>query len=455
MRLEELLGPDRKDWLEKADEELRAQLEEIHPEDLASALNQIEDPDEVARIMRVLSLETSAAVMERLTADAQQGVLDKIHEDQAVEILSEMAPDDGAERVRELPEDQRDTLLGHLRAQAPDVADEVNALAAYAADTAGGIMTTEFLGFAPSMRVADAIDEVRQSAGKSETEHVYYVYVLYGDKLLGVVSLRQLLLANPDAALESVMETNVVRVSPGDDQETVAKQIAKYDLQALPVVDDRGVMLGMVTVDDVVDVVIQEATEDAQKMGGVLPLEDSYLATSFVQFFKKRVTWLIVLFVGELLTTNVMQGHSVERIAGLVVFIPLIISAGGNSGSQSSSLVIRALAVGEIRPNDWWRVLSREIGLGLALGLALGAVGFVRAAIVGDDVNMSLALTVAMSITAVVTLGTLLGSLLPLVIKRVGLDPAVSSTPFIASLVDVVGLALYFAIAGLIFGVAI
>jgi magnesium transporter len=455
VRLEDLLGPERKEWLAKSDEELRAALEEIHPEDLATALNTIEDADEVTRIMRVLSIEVSAAVMERLTSDTQQGVLETIHKDEAVEILTEMSPDDRADLVRELPEGQRDTLLEHLREQAPELAEEVHELASYAADTAGGIMTTEFLGFQPSMPVHAAIEEVRKAARNSGTEHVYYVYVLYSDKLVGVVSLRQLLLANPDVTLESIMETNVVRVGPADDQESVAKQIAKYDLQALPVVDEKGIMLGMVTVDDVVDVVIQEATEDAQKMGGVVPLEDSYLSTSFVQFFRKRVAWLIVLFLGGLVTTNIMQEHNLKAIAGLMLFVPLIISAGGNSGSQSSSLVIRALAVGEIQPRDWWRVLGRELGLGLALGLALGVVGFARALLMGDSVTLALSITVAVSITAVVTMGTLLGSLLPLAIRRAGLDPAVSSTPFIASLVDVLGLVVYFAVASFIFGVSV
>ncbi|MCA9601869.1 MAG: magnesium transporter, partial [Myxococcales bacterium] len=370
MRPEDLTGPDREQWLSKPEAELRTLLEELHPEDLAQALNVIEEPDDVTRIMRALSVEMSAQVMERLSSDRQGDVLESVHKDQAVEILSEMAPDDRADLVQELPADQRETLLEHLRETAPQIAEEVHELSSYGEDTAGGLMTTEFVALQPSMRVEGAINEVRRASKREETEHIYYVYVLYGDKLVGVVSLRQLLLSEPDKRLEEIMETNVVRLAPTEDQEKVAVQIAKYDLSALPVVDDQGNMLGVVTVDDVVDVVIEEATEDAQRMGGVMPLEDSYLQTSFLTFIRKRVGWLVVLFLGEMLTATVMERHNIHAIAGLSVFVPLIIATGGNSGSQSSSLIIRALAVGEVRPRDWWRVLGRELGIGLVLGLA-------------------------------------------------------------------------------------
>jgi magnesium transporter len=227
----------------------------------------------------------------------------------------------------------------------------------------------------------------------------------------------------------------------------------KYSFSALPVVDEQGRMLGLVTVDDVIDVVIEEATEDAQMAGAVQPIEDAYFATDFWTFIKKRAPWLVVLFVGELLTASVMHSyeHELAILVDLVIFIPLIISSGGNSGSQSSSLVIRALAVGEVHPRDWGRILVRETAVGAVLGLILGVLGFVRAYLIQADQALRIAAAVSISVIAVVTTGTLVGSLMPLAIQRVGLDPAVSSTPFIASLVDVLGLLVYFSISRLIF----
>jgi magnesium transporter len=250
------------------------------------------------------------------------------------------------------------------------------------------------------------------------------------------------------------MTDNVVRVHPSTDQEQVDATMAKYDLSTIPVVDDQGHLLGVVTIDDVVDVVIEEATEDAQRMGGVSPIEDSYLDTTFGVFVGKRITWLVVLFIGELLTASVMD-HYQEQLAlliDLVIFVPLIISSGGNSGSQSSALVIRALAVGELTPADWWAVFRRELGMGIVLGGCLGLLGFVRAYFGASALpSMQMGITVGSAVVAVVTLGTVVGSTLPLLIKRLGLDPAVSSTPFVASLVDVIGLALYFSVARVTF----
>jgi magnesium transporter len=245
----------------------------------------------------------------------------------------------------------------------------------------------------------------------------------------------------------------VIYVHPSVHQEEVARTFQKYSFSALPVVDEHGRMLGLVTVDDVMDVVIEEATEDAQMMGAVQPMDDAYFATDFWTFIKKRAPWLIVLFAGELLTASVMHSyeHELSALVDLVVFIPLIISSGGNSGSQSSSLIIRALAVGEIQPSDWRRIFVREAAIGAVLGITLGVVGFLRAYLLQENEAFRIAGAVSVSVLAVVMVGTLVGSLLPLAIKRVGLDPAVSSTPFIASLVDVLGLLVYFSVARLIF----
>lgn len=246
---------------------------------------------------------------------------------------------------------------------------------------------------------------------------------------------------------------NLVWVSPTDDQEKVAHEIARYDLAALPVLDSNFRLLGVVTVDDVVDVVIEEATEDAQKMGGLMPLEDSYFQTTWAEFVWKRGSWLVLLFLAQLLTASVIRENQsvLEATLELVIFIPLIIASGGNAGSQSSTLIIRAMAVGELSPKDWTKVLGRELLIGLSLGVALGLMGFARGWFAGETVApMAIATAVGVSILAIVTLSTMIGSLLPLLIRKAGLDPAVSSTPFIASVVDVLGLIVYFAAAQLI-----
>jgi magnesium transporter len=291
---------------------------------------------------------------------------------------------------------------------------------------------------------------VRTMAREHNPEFMNHIYIVDAGKLVGVISLRELILAEPSAPLAIFMTDNMVTVRSDTDQEEVARTIANYDLLAVPVVDDNGHMLGGVIVDDVVDVVIEEANEDAQKMAAVVPIDRAYFDISFLEFVRSRVTWLVVLFFGELLTANVMQHHEhqMAQMMDLMIFVPLILSSGGNSGSQSSSLVIRALALGQVQPRDWSRVFVRELGVGFALGALLSVVGFARAVTMGHVADpVAMGVVIGTSLVAVVTLGTLVGSLMPLLMKRLGLDPAVSSTPFVASLVDVCGLAVYFSVS--------
>ncbi len=454
MRVEEVFGEDVPTVLSRDPSVLDARLREFHPEDVADMLEPLEVEHAIG-ILRALDPAFAASVVEALELEQRHAVLEKMQTARAAGLLSELPPDDRIDVVQDLPESLSEMLLKALEKSDAEAAQEVRELGVYAEDTAGGLMTLDFVALPPDVTAEMAIEAVREASAEDEVESVFYLYVLYGETLVGVVSLRELLLAQPTSTLEEIMTTKVVRLSAHDDQEEVAQVMARYNFSALPVVNDDGHMLGLVTVDDVVDVVIEEATEDAQMMGGTVPLEDSYFETGFWTFLRKRVAWLLILFVGQLLTATVMEQHDVAAIAGLVVFIPLIIATGGNSGAQSSTLIIRALAVGEVEPNEWLKVFSRELAMGLVLGLLLGAVGFARAFFVGNEASLELAWTVATSITAVVTLGTLSGSLLPLAIERIGFDPAVSSTPFIASLVDVVGLILYFVIAGIIFGIAL
>ncbi len=460
MRLAMLLGPDLEDALRSDPDALHEALEEFHPEDIAEIVEDLE-LELTIELLTKLPDEFSANVLTCLPTEQQTEILEKLSRREAAEILSEMDPDDLVDVVQELrDEDEKlaDELLTHLEAADPEVAEDVRELSAYPEDVAGGLMTTDYVALEPERKVWQAIEEVRRLALEEGVETINYVYVVYKEKLVGVVSMRDLILSESAQELGDIMTENVVSVRVTDDQEVVAHAIAKYDFTALPVVDEQGNLLGLVTVDDVVDVVIEEATEDAHKMGAVEALEEGYFETDLVGMFRSRVIWLSLLFVGGFLTATVMERYAttLSTAITLAVFVPLIISSGGNSGSQSAALIIRALAVGDVEPRDWLRVFGREVVVSLALGLVLGVLGFARAwfaAGEGEDPVM-LGLAVSLSTVGVVMTGSLFGSLLPLGIQRVGLDPAVSSTPFIASLVDVVGLLIYLSVAGLVLGLS-
>jgi len=453
MRLAPLIGPDLQDAIAIGPAAVREAVSEFHAEDIAELLEDLSAREAIA-LVRALPNETAADVVERLSPHRQVLVFNAIDTGRAVELLSEMDPDDRVDLLQELEEDDATALLAALERREPEAAEEVRELVQYEPETAGGLMTTEFASLPPETKVWEAMEAARRFGREDMAETLYYIYVCRpSGELLGVVSLRDLILSEPGQALSEIMTENVFQVSPFDDQEKVAHAIARYDLGALPVVDQMSRMLGVVTVDDVVDVVIEEATEDAQKMGGVVPLEDSYFQTGWAEFVWKRGSWLVLLFAAQLLTATVIRENQdiLEATVELVIFIPLIIASGGNAGSQSASLIIRAMAVGELRPRDWAKVLSRELLIGLSLGIALGLMGFARGWFAGETVApVAIATAVGASILAIVTLSTIIGSVLPLLIRRSGLDPAVSSTPFIASIVDVLGLLVYFAVAHLI-----
>ena len=448
-----LIGPDLQEAIAIGPEAVREALSEFHAEDIAELLEDLSARDSVA-LVRALPTETAADVVERLSPHRQVLVFNAIDTGRAVELLREMDPDDRVDLLQELEEDDATALLAALERREPEAAEEVRELVQYEPETAGGLMTTEFASLPPETKVWEAMEAARRFGREDMAEMLYYIYVCRpSGELLGVVSLRDLILSEPAQALSEIMTENVFQVSSFDDQEQVAHAIARYDLAALPVVDNLSRMLGVVTIDDVVDVVIEEATEDAQKMGGVVPLEDSYFETSWAEFVWKRGVWLVLLFIAQLLTATVIRENQdlLAATVELVLFIPLIIASGGNAGSQSATLVIRAMAVGELKPRDWAKVAGRELLIGLSLGIALGLIGFARGWFAGDTVApMAIASAVGVSILAIVTLSTMIGSLLPLLIRRAGLDPAVSSTPFIASVVDVLGLIVYFAVANVI-----
>jgi magnesium transporter len=366
-----------------------------------------------------------------------------------------LAPDDAADVVQEAPRDEWPDLLALLD---EPTRREVSALLAYAEDDAGGLMSPRYARVRPDQTIDEAIAYLRRQA-RERPESLYYAYVLDQEqRLLGVVSFRELFGALPNQKVADVMRTKLVSVHEDMDQEEVAKMFDLHHFAALPVLDAQGAMKGIVTADDIVDVVREEATEDIQKMGGSEALDAPYLDVGFFSMIKKRAGWLAALFVGEMLTASAMGRYETEiaRAVVLALFVPLVISSGGNCGSQATTLVIRAMALGEVRLRDWWRVVRREFFSGLVLGLILAPIGVIRVLVWESIFHTygphagALALTVGVALVGVVMWGTLVGSMLPFLLRRLKFDPASASAPFVATIVDVTGLVIYFTAAQII-----
>jgi magnesium transporter len=365
-----------------------------------------------------------------------------------------LAPDEVVDVIQEVPSEHREGLLALLDGM---TRREVMGLLAYAEDEAGGLMDPRYARLRPDMSVDEAISYLRRDAqGRASG---YYAYVVDSDnRLLGVVSFRDLFANRGDKKIHEIMRKDVVTASEDMDQEALSHLFAKHNLLMVPVVDANGRIKGVVNVDDIIDVVQEEATEDIQKIGGSAALDAPYLQIPLLDMIKKRAVWLTVLFVGEMLTATAMGRYEVEiaRAVVLAVFVPLVISSGGNSGSQASTLVIRAMALGEVKLRDWWRVVRRELATGLALGGILGLLGFFRIFAWQHLVHpygeyyLLLGMTVGFSLIGVVLWGTIAGSILPFVLRRLNLDPASASAPFVATLVDVIGVIIYFTFANLI-----
>ena len=366
-----------------------------------------------------------------------------------------LAPDDAADLIQEIPPEERVEILALLD---DTTRKEVNGLLAYAEDDAGGLMNPRYIRVRPDMTVDEAITYLRRQAA-DRAGAMYYAYVLDAEqKLRGVVSFRELLSARPDQRVEELMQTDLITVPEAMDQEELSRLFATYRFVSFPVVDAQGHMKGIVTLDDIVDVVREEATEDIQKIGGTAALDAPYLRMGIMDMIKKRAGWLAALFIGETLTATAMGYFEAEiaRAVVLALFVPLVISSGGNSGSQATTLIIRAMALGEVRLRDWWRVVRREFFSGLGLGAILATIGIIRILVwqaffhTYGEHHLLVALTVAASLVGVVLWGTLVGSMLPFLLRRLGFDPASASAPFVATLVDVTGLVIYFTTAKIV-----
>jgi magnesium transporter len=447
MRLASLLVPDLKQLLSEDPDQVRDLIDELHPEDLADVIGDL-DAEDAAKLLARIPAEDAAPIFERLDEEEQEDIVEIMPPESVAQIASEMAPDDRADLFSVLPEAMGDVILQQLEKVDPAAAEEVREIEKWPETSAGHLMTTAYVSVNPDVTVRTAIDAVR-SYTEEHNENVYNVYALDSkDRLVGIASIRDLLLASPIQPLNEILRTNILSVEPIEDQEEVARKMAKYDLNVMPVIDDKGEILGVITIDDIVDVLTAEQTEDVQKLGAIEPLDLPYFKTSFLTFIKKRGVWLFILFFGEFFTQTALRHYDpvFDAIHGAAYYVPLLISAGGNSGSQSSTLIIRGMALGEIKMRDWWRIFVREMLMGLVLGTGLAIVGFFRVLMYPDQ-GFNFALTVALTLIGIVMGGCTVGAMLPIILKRAGLDPATSSTPFIASLVDVLGIIIFVRVA--------
>lgn len=448
----ELLKPEVEELVrEQRYAELREALHLVHPADIAEILGSL-DPAEAAVGFRFLQRDDASAAFAYMPPETQEALIGRLGDEAAVGVIEGMSADDRARLVDELPESVAQRIVASL---SPEKRQATQAILGYPPRSVGRLMTPDYVTVRPDWTVARTLDHVRRHGKDAETVNVVYVVDAEG-RLVDDMRLRQLLFADPAATIESLMNRSFVVLRADQPQEDAVSMMARYDRTALPVVDRRGALIGIVTYDDVADVAQQQATEEIQKIGGSEALEDPYMATPLMLLVRKRITWLAALFVGEMFTASAMGHfeHELERTVVLSLFIPLIVSSGGNSGSQASSLIIRALALREITLPDWWRVLRREVAAGTMLGLGLGALGLIRIHVwqwMGlanyTAYYHQVGITILCAVFGIVLWGCIVGAMLPFLLKRIKLDPATSSAPFVATLVDVTGIILYLSVA--------
>jgi magnesium transporter len=432
---------------------LKEIFSDMHPSEVADITADIPEKDR-AIVFRLLSKENSSKTFEYLDFDVQESLLKSLAKEEVSEILNEMSPDDRTELLEDLPGPVVKELVRLLSPK--ERAITVNLLG-YPEESVGRIMTPDFISVKSELSIDEVLNYVREVGKDVEYIDTIFVTDLNG-KLIDEVTLKEILLAKPNTFVEELMNETYVSLNVTDNQEKAVEMFKEYDLYVIPVVNDENYLIGIVTADDVIDVIEEEATEDIQKFGGMEALEEPYITVPLLQMVKKRASWLVILFLGEMLTATAMAfyEHEIAKAVVLALFVPLIISSGGNSGSQAATLTVRAMALGEIKLKDWWQVMRREILSGILLGVILGAIGFFRIMIWNSISNIYgehwflIGTTIFLTLIGVVMWGTLSGSMLPFILRRFGLDPATSSAPFVATMVDVTGLIIYFSVATLL-----
>jgi len=439
-----LLAGDEEDFI--------AASADLLPADIAEAMNDL-PPEGAARVVQALPFHRAVQLFDEPELERRGEIFESLPDERAIPLIEAMSSDQQVELFRELTEADRARLLHVLDAPTREV---LKLLLKYPPHSAGGIMTTEFLGVPSTWNAAQVVRHIHEVGSAKETVYAIYIVDEKDRRLVRVISLREVIAASPETSVLAIGDTRKpITTTPLTHREDVARLISKYNLLAIPVMDEGGHILGIVTVDDIIDAIMSETTEDVQKFGGMEALDQPYMEIGIAAMVKKRAGWLCALFLGEMLTATAMGyfEHEISKAVVLALFIPLIISSGGNSGSQATSLIIRALALREVTVKDWWRVALREIPSGVALGVILGAIGLCRILLWQQlgwyDYGIHhilVALTVAVALVGVVLFGSLAGSMLPFLLRRIGFDPASASAPFVATLVDVTGLVIYFTV---------
>jgi magnesium transporter len=446
-----LLEPEIKELIEAQNySALRDVFAEWQPADVAEIIADL-PPEEQVVVFRILPHRFATDTFEYLEVEDQKNLLRAMGHEETVKLINQMAPDDRTALLEELPSAAVTQLL---RLLSPEEYRIAQSLLGYPEHSVGRLMTPDFVAVRENWTVKEVLDFIRENGRDSETLNVVYVLDEHG-KLIDDIRIREFLLRPLEMRVADIRNNSFVALSVMDNESAAADAFRKYDRSTLPVTDSDGRLVGIVTIDDVLDVIEEETTEDIQKIGGTEALDNPYLSTSLLEMVRKRAPWLTILFVGEMFTATAMSyfEDAIQKAVVLALFIPLIISSGGNSGSQASTLIIRAMALGEVTLRDWWRVMRKELFSGLSLGAILGVIGFLRVVLWSTFSTLYgphwllVALTVGIAVIGVVLWGTLSGSMLPLILHRLGADPATSSAPFVATLVDVTGLVIYFSVA--------
>lgn len=427
---------------------LRQEIQELNDADVADYMEEM-NPEQQLMMFRILPKDMAADVFSYLDIENQQYIITSLSDRDAAGIINNLMADDAKDLIEEMPANVVKRLLAHAN---PEIRRDINHLLRYPEDSAGSIMTVEYVDLKERLTVAQAIERIRKVGVDSETINI--CYVLDNERhLVGTVALRYLLLSSPEAVIGEIMHENVISLHTLMDQEEVARQFKKYDFTAMPVVDNENRLVGIITVDDVVDILEEETTEDIEKMAAVMPSDKPYMKTTVWEAYKKRIPWLLLLMISATFTGSIITSfeNALSKYVVLTAFIPMLMDTGGNAGGQASAIVIRGLSLDEIRFKDWYRVIWKEIRTALLCGVTLAVCNFAKL-LLFDRVGVAVAMVVCLTLLLAVIVAKLVGALLPMVAKRIGVDPAVMASPFITTIVDAISLLIYFRIATVALG---